>query len=422
MAKPARFNKSIQYIEDHLDGAIDLEQAARVGFISLMQLYRDCYTYTGHSVKEYIRKRRLSNALSLMKCSDLTFAEIAYACGYSSQQALCRCVKSATSMTPLEYKKSEPCYYFPRFDSEAVRQITVAAETIPQTIRAKFYHPVLRGIEQQAICALRSLLPEYKGRIFGRDGQQRGSRFCYELSVEYEPAVLNKLRNSVFLEASVLPALSLTFAKTIVANDENEIGQAWNDLYINWLKTSMFAQDDESYFEEYIHRGGAMKKLALYLPVRKRADYDKISLKHCEGREFLVASRKGHNAEEEASRAVMKFLSEHRPEAIRTAREFYVAGNGMKYTCGVKVEPMLEPPLESGLEALRLAEGSYAVVESGCCSDSRIFEALLDAWIMENGFSKDNQPAFTIYETEGALEPEAVRMTVWIKLANVKKR
>lgn len=422
MDKHICFRKSIQYIEDNLNGDINLEQAAHTGFTSLMQLYRDFYAYTGHSVKEYIRRRRLSNALNMIKCSDRPLADIAYSCGYSSQQALCKYVKAATAMTALAYKKSESYYYFPMFNGQIVRQVTVAAETIPQTIGAKFYHTQLSGIENRAVNTLLSLLPKYEGRIFGRNGKQLGTRFCYELFLEFDSFILNKLEGSAFKEISILPEITLSFAKTTVKNEDNEIGLAWDYLYINWLRTSMFTQNDRNYFEEYIHKGGQVKKLILYLPVNKRTDYNKISLNFCEEMVFLVSSGKGCNAEENASKTVMNFLSEYNSYAIKTARQFYLARNGMDCTCGVRLEKALDVSLSSGLEILHLAEGSYAVLESGCCSNSSVFESLLLSWINEHGLIKDNIPAFTIYETNGNFEPEAIKMKIYIKLKNVKNR
>jgi AraC-like DNA-binding protein/predicted transcriptional regulator YdeE len=422
MDKSVRFRQSIDFIEEHLYEDIHLEQAAQAGYTSLMQLYRDFYTYTGHSVKEYIRKRKLSGALGLIKHSQRPLAEIAYSCGYSSQQALCKYVKAATQMTPLTYQKSEACYFFPRFHSEAIRQVTVAAETIPQTIHAQFNYPTQHGIEQQAVCALRALIPEYRGRIFGRDGQQQGGLFCYELAVEYDPVLLNKLSNSVFQAVTMVPEFGLTFAKTAAGNEETEIGLAWDYLYMKWLRTSMFVQDDEDYFEEYICKGGEVKKLILYLPVRKRTDYDRISVKFCAGREFLVSFRVGERAEEEAAAAVRNYLSQHNPEAIRTATEFLVAGDGMSCTCGVRLKQTVELPADSGLEVLRLAEGSYAVLESGGCSDRGSFITLLDTWIQENGWSKEELPAYATYETGGRDEPESITMKVWIRLKDVKNR
>ncbi len=421
MDKHACFRESIQYIEDNLNCDINLEQAARAGFTSLMQLYRNFYTYTGHSIKEYIRKRRLSNALNMIKFSDMSLTDIAYSCGYSSQQALCKYIKAATAMTPLTYKKSESYYYFPSFDGQTIRQVTVAAETIPQAICAKFYHTQLRGIENRAVNSLLSLLPGYKGRIFGRNGKQLGARFCYELFFEYDSPTLNMLKDSAFKEISVLPEKTLTFAKTAVKNEDNEIGLAWDYLYINWLKTSMFKQDDGNYFEEYIYKDGQVKKLILYLPVSKRTDYNRISLNFCEDMFFLVSSGKGCHAEETASKTVLRFLSGSAPYMIKTARQFYLAKNGLDCTCGIRLERAPDIPRDnSELEILHVAEGSYAVLESGCCSNSSIFESLLLSWIKENGLIKDNLPPFTIYETNGNFEPETIKMKIYFKLKNVK--
>ncbi|WP_438446640.1 helix-turn-helix domain-containing protein [Gorillibacterium sp. sgz5001074] len=420
MDRITRFNRAIHYIEEHLTGKIALERAAQAGFTSIMQLYRDFYTFTGHSVKEYIRKRRLSNALNLIRCSDISLVDIAYGCGYSSQQALCRSVRSAVFMTPLEYRHSRAFYYFPRFDGASSRQVTVASENLPKTIRAKFYHPQLRGIEDHAVRSLSLLLPAYRGRIFGRNGPQRGNRFCYEVSVEYAPDLLGTFRNSVFCDAAVHPETGLVCARTAVRNDEEEIGQAWNDLYDGWLKTSMFEPDAEGYYEEYLRQDGQVKRLVLYLPVKKREDYDRITLTRSEERTFLVATRKGEDAEQEASHAVMNVLASHKPEAIRAVREFYVSKTADSSTCGVRLDPAAVPSANSGLEVLRLPEGSYAVLESGCCGDGQVLESRLDRWVRENGLRKSVQPACSIYVVDGGYGPEHVKTTCWIRLEDVK--
>jgi AraC-like DNA-binding protein/predicted transcriptional regulator YdeE len=406
------------YIEEHLNYDINLEAAARAGFTSLMQLYRHFYTYTGHSVKEYIRKRRLSNALHMIKFTDMPLAEIAYSCGYSSQQALCKYVKAATTMTALTYKKSENYYYFPMLSVESLRQVTVATETIPKTICLKFYHTQLRGIENRAINALLMHIPEYKGRIFGSNGRQLGNKFCYELLIEYDSESLDKLKSSVFVEPNLLPDVTLTFAKTTVKNEDDEIGLAWDYIYTNWLKTSMFVQDDKNFFEEYLHKDRQVKKLILYLPVKKRMDYNKISMKTCQEQVFLVASRKGYNAEENASQSVMNFLSQHYPSVIRTAHQFYLEKNSTHCTCGIRLEKPLDLPLCSELEILHIPKGNYAILESDCCSDSSLFESLLLSWINENHFIKNPSPSFTIYETNGNFKPESIRMEIYIMLKN----
>lgn len=421
MDKQHRFKRVIQYIEEHLQEEVSLEGAAHVGFTSLMQLYRDFYAHTGHSVKEYIRKRRLSNALSLIRCSDMPLAEIAYTCGYSSQQALCKCVKAAVSMTPLEYKRSGEYYYFPRYDSQASRQVTVAAETIPATVRAAFYHPRLTGIEEQAVAALKETLPGYRGRIFGRNGKQLGSRFCYGLWVEYAPETAEKLlASTVFREVEIIPAMSLTVARVIVRNEEPEIGRAWNYLYADWLRSSMFAQDREPYLEEYLWRNGSVNRLALILPVIKRADYDPITLIRSPRMLFLVSTREGLHAEKEASLAAMGFLAVYKPSAVRSADTFFIAKDGTVCTCGVKLEEPLALPEGCGLELLELPAGRYAMLETGCTGDSRVLEERLEAWVQDNGLRRSGRPIFTLYEAQGGFTADHITTTCRIQLEHVK--
>ncbi|MFD2875103.1 hypothetical protein ACFTAO_02580 [Paenibacillus rhizoplanae] len=202
----------------------------------------------------------------------------------------------------------------------------------------KFYSTRHGGIEQQALESLYALLPAYQSRLFGRDGQPQGGLFCYELAVEHDPALMHSLTGSIFRELEVVPERSLTCAKLAVRSDEAEIGLAWDYLVLKWLRTSMFEQDEECYGEEYIRKGCEVKKLILYVPVRKRTDYDKISMSWSEGLEFLAASREGEQAEEAAAAAVMNYCSRYHPEVLRTASMFCVIQHGGRYTCGVRLE------------------------------------------------------------------------------------
>ena len=95
----------ISWIEHNLAGDLNAVTFADSVYRSRMQLHRDFYSIVGHTVKSYIAKRRLSIALAHIKASVLPLADIAYLSGYSSQQALCRAVKSELGMTPLEYRK-----------------------------------------------------------------------------------------------------------------------------------------------------------------------------------------------------------------------------------------------------------------------------------------------------------------------------
>lgn len=408
---------ALEHIESHLYEPLNIDSISRAGMVSAMQLYRDFYNITGHSVKEYMRKRRLSNALALLKHSDQTIADIAYVCGYSSQQAFCKCVKSATGQTPLEYRESDCFYYFPKFDGGTLHQIHVAAEHIPETTLVRFGHHQYRGIEDRAIRYLFSLLPDYSGRIFGRNGKQEGSWFYYELYLTDAERYMENLQNSKFDYIGTRPAYSATLAVTPTQNNDDRINAAWDYLYTDWLKTSMFVQAELPYFEEYIHKNGTVKKLVLYLPVARRNDYDKIRIRYCEEMAFLVSRQRGKNAEELASKVVMDFLSSHYPYLVKSTTIFYVVKKDPECICGVKLEQELRLPQGKELERLHLPDGRYAILEGGCCSDSSVFETMLLSWMTEMGIERD--PAaevFTLYETDGGFEQENIKTLIFCKL------
>ena len=169
------------YIENHLSGEINPENIAERFFCSPSQLYRDFYAFTGHSVMEYIRKRRMSNACEKIKYSDMPLAIIANESGYQTQQAFNKQFKNIVSMKPLEYKQSDTFFYFYPFAiNEISLTVKVGAETIPEWTTTRFYDSRLPGIEDRAIAML-GKKGEIKGRVFGHNGKQIGNKFCYEI-------------------------------------------------------------------------------------------------------------------------------------------------------------------------------------------------------------------------------------------------
>lgn len=406
----------LEYIEQHLMRSFNVQELPVSKYLSTMQLYRDFYNLTGHSVKEYIRKRRLSSALAQIKHSDRSLADIAYEYGYSSQQAFCKCVKTATGLTPLEYKINESHYYFPRFCFQARYQVMVSSDNLPETIHLKFYHGQLRGIENRSIYYFFSMVPDYKGRIFGRNGKQLNNKFCYELYIEYDKGILEALKNSSFQEVNICHPYSDMFAKIKVKNLEKEINLAWDYLYLEWLKVSMFEQSIRSYFEEYICNKNIIKRLILYLPVIRREEYNKIWMKECESMYFLVASFEGGDREEKASRAVLDYLEEHNPYIINNVSKFYVSVYKGITTCGVSVNKNIDIKKDSSVELLHIKPGRYVVLEGDCCGDSTIYDKILDAWIVDNGFNRNGNTRFTIYETKGSYEQNNIKTVVYRSL------
>lgn len=388
---------AIKNIEQNLSGKVNVEKLSSECFISPRQLYRDFYSHTGHSVNEYIRKRKLSKALGLLKYSEISFSEVAYSCGYSSAQALCRSIKSSLGLTPTEYRNGADIYYFPLYRGVTARKITVKSITIPETIKVIFSHTKLTGIEQMAVDCLFSALPGYSGRLFGRNGEESGNRFCYELYIEYDESYITNLSSS-FKDISICRGYSSLFACVSTANDGSEINAAWDFMYGHWLKGSMFGQNNIPYFEEYIIKDNNIKRLILYLPVKSRENFYKINIKPFEERTYITASMKGSNAEKSASAAVVDFIAGNYPHLFRTQKEFYISRNNSSCICGINIDGSLHIPDGGSIQKLTIPNGLYAVLE-GCCygSGNENEQVLLD-WLRDNGFDVLGTP-FSIYDT-----------------------
>ncbi len=68
--------------------------------LSRMQLHRKLKAITGLSTSEFIRNQRLKTASKLLKTSDLTVNEIAYAVGFNSPSYFITCFKEVYGVTP----------------------------------------------------------------------------------------------------------------------------------------------------------------------------------------------------------------------------------------------------------------------------------------------------------------------------------
>lgn len=116
----------------------NIDALAKSSYTSTMQLLRDFYNVTGYSVNEYMRRLRLSNALCLIKSTDRTLADIAYSCSYSSQQALCREIKTILGTTTTEYKEGSDYYFLSALTDDIPFQIEVSRVTVPTTVCLRY--------------------------------------------------------------------------------------------------------------------------------------------------------------------------------------------------------------------------------------------------------------------------------------------
>ena len=397
----------IEYIENNLNDEININALADRYFISQRQLYRDFYSYTGYSLKEYIRKRRISNACALLKYSDTPLVDVAMANGYETQQSFHKQFKSVINMTPLEYKNSDMYFSFYSFNLYNICvSVKVSDEYIPQNTVYTYYSTQLRGIEDRAVAQTWNS----SGRLFGRNGKQKGNLFCYELM-------------TVSDEDNTSGDKKLCAVCTVKYNDA-DINNGWDYLYNTWLRSSMFESDGSAYYEEYIFNNGKANKLKLYLPIKKRALYQIISLNEQDEMIFLTARKRGYNSEQAAANAVINFVRDNYPYLIDEHTKYYVSCYDDIYECGIQIPSYLHIPLpyDSNIQIITKTGGTYITFQDICSGDMRLYTEKISLFISQNNLYDINQPAFAIYEvTDGNFNVNNIKMTIYKRVKDVKK-
>ncbi|MFC5650652.1 helix-turn-helix domain-containing protein [Paenibacillus solisilvae] len=290
---------AIDYMEEHLYEHVELEQIAAAAYMSVPSMYRIFYALTGHPLKEYIRKRRTSQAAIMLRQSKLPVVDIAVACGFESYQAFTKSFKKLVGLTPGSYRDAVLYYSFEKVNllekvhyserrevSEQYPDVKVI-RTAPMNVLSFKYRASLRaGLEEQAFHAFYQRLAESdfplnEARIIGRNLEKPSGcqkEHEYELMAAYPQQHLpHPLPDDPDLQNAILPgglyAVSLTpadAASTIIAS--------WNRMLAEWLPKSTFTLGEHSFLEEWMHYKGRVTRLKLMLPVERVKEQPSIEV------------------------------------------------------------------------------------------------------------------------------------------------
>lgn len=101
-----QIHRAIDFIENNLGTDISVDDIAREAAFSRWHFQIVFSSVVGETVKEYIRKRRLSNSLNLLKLTNQRLIDISLEAGFESQEAYTRAFKNQFGITPGEYRKN----------------------------------------------------------------------------------------------------------------------------------------------------------------------------------------------------------------------------------------------------------------------------------------------------------------------------
>ena len=100
-----RMNRVLDYIDQHLDTALDLAQLADVANFSRFHFHRVFAAWMGETLGDYARRRRLESAAFHLSCKpEASVLEIALATGFGSGEAFARAFKLRFGCTPSAWR------------------------------------------------------------------------------------------------------------------------------------------------------------------------------------------------------------------------------------------------------------------------------------------------------------------------------
>lgn len=155
-----QLNDVVDYIENHLTDEIDMKQLAKIALYSTESFTRFFSYTTGMTVKQYIRRRRLTlAAYDLIDCK-ITAVDAAYKYGYNNVDAFSKAFLNQHGITPNEVKKSNkeisvfpPAFFKIQLDGAKEMKLTVAEqpEIVVYGLSKKFTGCAADRFEQEHI-------------------------------------------------------------------------------------------------------------------------------------------------------------------------------------------------------------------------------------------------------------------------------
>lgn len=96
---------AVGYIEENLFKKITYNEVADHVCMSTRSFYNYFWCITGYTYKEYVVKRRLTEAVKILSASEKNILDVALDIGYASHEAFTRAFKNEFGISPLKFRK-----------------------------------------------------------------------------------------------------------------------------------------------------------------------------------------------------------------------------------------------------------------------------------------------------------------------------
>jgi transcriptional regulator GlxA family with amidase domain len=103
---PRMLQRVLEYLDDHLEGGVSLQELASVAGLSTSHFVRSFKRSLGVTPRDYLLECRVRRAQALLARTDLPVSEIARRCGFADQSHCTRLFRERMGVTPRKYRAS----------------------------------------------------------------------------------------------------------------------------------------------------------------------------------------------------------------------------------------------------------------------------------------------------------------------------
>ncbi len=274
--------QALDFIESNLDQPIDLDTIASATFYSKYHFHRLFHLLTGETVGNYIRKRRLTEAMYELKNSNHRILDVAVKFQFDSQESFCRAFKQYFKITPSRCRDShDHVQLFPKHRLPIER---IADKERREMMNPEFTHRdsfSVIGIlyygknEENEIhqmwkrhahkvlsIANRKRPDQYYGFCFQNEDYIDFGAFSYMIAVEIE--ALDSFNIPMDMVVKSVPAHE--YAVFHHHGGPSKLGETYQYIEGEWLPKQPFKRNDAFDFEFY--QGNAENEsLSIYIPI-----------------------------------------------------------------------------------------------------------------------------------------------------------
>jgi AraC family transcriptional regulator len=286
-----RIDRVIDYLSDHLDQPVKLEELAKAACFSEFHFHRVFRAMTGETVNDFTNRLRLEKAARLLKRTRQSATEIALECGFSSSATFSRSFNHAFNTSPTQYRKSGKLK-----NSKICKELFAKNEYIlpmsPEKKQAAFlveirefpawdvaYIRVTNAYEKGKVLKAFAKMIDWlkseniydQGTLFGMaiDDPEVTPKHLYR----YEVCFATDAKFNCADGISKMKIPSRTYGVTRVSGDIKLVATAWDYLLNRWLINSDFEPDNAPGFEIFMDKDKALDwsyfDLDLAFPVKK---------------------------------------------------------------------------------------------------------------------------------------------------------